>query len=172
MLPDIEGIALFGLLISVPDAVNPWPWFQNIRQSMEVSHVSDTISRAEVKLIQIAALPDDWDGYGAECISEAAIRNTKAILPFLAENPDILESAEFIPNPYGTLSLLWEKGGETAHLEIGTSRFSFYGPGLECGGPLKLEGAVGNMSRNVLDSLTALWGIKWEGESNSLTLAA
>lgn len=172
MLPNIEDVAMFGLLISVPEAVNPWHWFQNTQQNAEMSHVLDTISRTELKLVQIAALPDDWDGYGAECISEAAISNTKAILPFLAENPDILESAEFVPNPYGTLSLLWEKDGETAHLEIGTSRFSFYGPELGGGGLLKLEGAVGSMSRDVLDSLTALRDIKWEGESNSLTLVA
>lgn len=171
ILSNIGDMAAIGLL-STPETFDPLQWFQSSRQGSKTCVVSGAISRAESRLLQIAALPEDWDGYGGEPISESAIRNTKAILPFLAEELDILESAEFIPNPYGTVSILWEKHGETAHLEIGASRFSFYGPESGSENLLKLEGTVNRMSRNILDSLATLYDIKREGESSSLTLAA
>ncbi len=81
------------------------------------------LSVAEARIDEIAALPDNWDGYDAIQIGYEATRNAKNALSKLygvAPIPDIT------PNPNGTISLEWESAEGFGHLEIGRTRFSFF----------------------------------------------
>lgn len=98
---------------------------------------------SEVK--ELAALPEDWDGYGAPRISTETAKNTVGALKVLlakAPAPDIM------PNPNGTLSLEWESLKGVADLEIGRTRFSFYiKPSV--GVPILKDGLADNIDRDI-----------------------
>lgn len=100
--------------------------------SHEVYPSTETIWRADLHtesrsakgmIEELAALPENWDGYGALRISAETTRNALKALDILRKDvpmPDIT------PSPNGTLSFEWESPKGAAHLEIGRTRFSFY----------------------------------------------
>jgi hypothetical protein len=86
------------------------------------------MSPSEV-LYALAALPENWDGYGALHISAETIHNARRALNVLAHAP----LPEITPNPNGTISFEWETESSEAHLEIGKTRYSFYAKTMDHG---------------------------------------
>ncbi len=78
---------------------------------------------AFARIDAFAALGDNWDGYGALPISEAAIRNARFVLERLSHScptPDV------VPNSNGTISFEWETRSAYACLEIGVTRYALF----------------------------------------------
>lgn len=78
---------------------------------------------AAAAIDEFQALDDNWDGYDAARISDAACVAARA---FLNSLPSGLESPELSPNPSGTISMDWQSSHGAAQLELGKSKFSFY----------------------------------------------
>lgn len=79
------------------------------------------------QLNSIECLPKNWDGYGADIISEESIDNVRLFLDkyqkTLKKN---LQKSSLIPNPCGTVSLIYDTKPNIFHLEIGKTHYSFY----------------------------------------------
>ena len=92
-----------------------------------------------------AALPENWDGYGAVRIGSTAVDNANNALQLLlprAPAPDIS------PNPSGTISFEWETEEGVAYMEIGATRFSvFIEP--KAGGTTHINGMATQLDRQV-----------------------
>lgn len=73
---------------------------------------------------ELGKLGSNWDGYNALSISHSVVENVER---FLAGLNLMTPMPTVLPNPNGTVSLQWEDGNRFAHLEIGKTRFSFYG---------------------------------------------
>ena len=100
-----------------PDATAVYPDF--LRQGAMWAEVSV----AKAKITELAAMPGNWDGYGALRISQEAEQNAiKAIEVLLRRAP----VPDIVPNPNGTISFEWESNQGVGHLEVGKTRFSFY----------------------------------------------
>ena len=72
---------------------------------------------------EFAAMKENWDGYGAARIAEAASNNAKSALSRLL---GVTPCPDLSPNPNGTISMEWEGESGYAVLEVGNSRYSFY----------------------------------------------
>lgn len=57
------------------------------------------------------SLENDWDGYGAEPLSQSILDRSKAALRLIATNAPM---PELVPNSNGTLSMEWNGGGARA----------------------------------------------------------
>jgi hypothetical protein len=100
---------------------------------------------AKEMIEELAALPENWDGYGALGISaETTLNALKALDAFLDDVP----TPEITPSPNGTLSFEWESPRGVAHLEIGRTRFSFYIKPL-IGDPIITDGRVEQLGYNL-----------------------
>lgn len=75
------------------------------------------------KLEKFRMLPQGWDGYGAEPVYESCISNVMKFVEMLSDN---VPSPDITPNPNGTLTLDWEKGGEFLSIEIGETKYSTF----------------------------------------------
>jgi hypothetical protein len=85
--------------------------------------VPDTsrLSASNRRLDELAALPDDWDSYGAPPLSATAIRHARGTLLALTEQPDLLgvsgvNPAHIAPLPSGGVQLEWT--GPRAEIEV------------------------------------------------------
>jgi hypothetical protein len=81
-----------------------------------------TALRAAIE--ELSKLSFNWDGHSALPISSGVTDNVERFVNSL-DSVTPLPMAS--PNPNGTISLQWEEGTKFAHLEIGKTRFSFYG---------------------------------------------
>ncbi|MFT8233505.1 hypothetical protein ACLNBI_18375 [Pseudomonas guariconensis] len=103
----------------------------------------------------LAALPNNWDGYGAIPVNQAAIDNARSAVGMMFAN---LPEADIFANPNGTITFEWENEKGTANLEIGDTRFAFYieGPTET---PYTLAGKAENiswlLSHNIFSALYA-----------------
>jgi hypothetical protein len=89
----------------------------------ELHTQSQTVNQTVKRIIEeLAAMPENWDGYGALRISAETRRNALKALDALLDVP----TPGITPNANGTLSFEWESPRGVAHLEIGRTRFSFY----------------------------------------------
>src|SRR5262245_6918574 len=81
------------------------------------------LMEAKAKVEDFAAMPENWDGYGAIRIGFETKNNAQSALELIliyAPAPDIT------PNSNGTISFEWETPHGVSHLEIGRTKFSFY----------------------------------------------
>lgn len=79
------------------------------------------LSSSNQRLDELAALPDDWDSYGAPPPSATAIRQARGTLLALTEQPDLLgvpgvNPAHIAPLPSGGVQLEWT--GPRAEIEV------------------------------------------------------
>lgn len=111
-------------------------WFQNRRIELW-----ETAAR-EGNLSEIAALPADWDGCGAEPVSQQAIGHARTVLASLS----VADAApdQIVPSAAGTVLFDWETDFGIAHLEIGRSTFGFYAA-PKIGRPIMLGGEIGGL---------------------------
>jgi hypothetical protein len=75
------------------------------------------------KLKEFKSLSGDWDGYGADVISESCITNVKHFLENLPEN---IPSPSITPNSNGTITLDWEKRDLSLSIEVGETNYSTF----------------------------------------------
>ncbi len=75
----------------------------------------------------LKGLSENWDGYGAEAISQKAVSSTLFIISLL-NNPQFhgLPLPEISPETNGTISMSWESSKGEAYLEIGQTRYAGY----------------------------------------------
>lgn len=73
------------------------------------------------QLLDLASLPNGWDGEGAAAISDNIVNRVKTIL---SQTRSLAASPDLIPNTNGTISLEWESDDRFIHLEIGENDFS------------------------------------------------
>ncbi len=71
-------------------------------------------------LDDIAALQDNWDGYGASSVPSSIIESCRALLPLLRAGYEIA------PVPNGVVAVEWETEAGRACLEVGLTRYSMY----------------------------------------------
>jgi len=109
---------------------------------MPVAVPSPPAQFGEEVVRDLATLGADWDGYGALAIDPLTISNAttaiRALLP-LVPKPDVT------PNPNGTISFEWESGIGLSHLEIGKTKYSFYGRSFS-GRPIHGDGLASAMA--------------------------
>lgn len=98
----------------------------------------------------LAAMPPNWDGYGALPIDPLTAENAMRAVEALSELP----SPEITPNPNGTLSFEWQSKKGLAHLEIGKTRYSCY-IALSSTAPLYADGAADRIPLDLADSVAA-----------------
>jgi hypothetical protein len=102
------------------------------------------IKAAKDKIEDFAALPENWDGYGAIQISEETKINAQSALEYILRHAPV---PDITPNPNGTLSFEWETARGIGHLEIGRTRFSFYIK--PCSGtPMLADGSVSQITED------------------------
>lgn len=85
--------------------------------------VTDNVRAA---LGEIALLEPNWDGYGAQAVSEQVINNA---LMFLGEVEKLnVSTSELKVSPInnGVVAFSWERDEVEGYLEIGNARFSGY----------------------------------------------
>jgi hypothetical protein len=73
------------------------------------------------RLDELAALPDDWDSYGAPPLSATSIKEARGVLLALTEQPPLLDGCEVNPThiaplPSGGVQLEWS--GAQADIEV------------------------------------------------------
>jgi hypothetical protein len=68
------------------------------------------------KIVELAALPEDWDGYGSRPIQPAAIRVAAELLGMLSEFD--LPSPQIFPVSGGGIQLEWQNAKCELELEI------------------------------------------------------
>jgi hypothetical protein len=110
------------------------------------------IRDAKAKVEEFAAMPENWDGYGALQISPETKKNAQAALDVIllhAPSPDIT------PNSNGTVSFEWETAKGISHLEIGRTKFSFYIK-PSSGEPLLADGNVDQITAD-FGKLVVIW---------------
>lgn len=102
-----------------------YPQYTTARIATKIqSVISDApLQIALNNISDLAALPEDWDGDGALALHPSTISNAKNAVYGLA---GLVGSADCYPNPNGTVSMQWETSLGRAHLEIGSTRYSFY----------------------------------------------
>jgi hypothetical protein len=91
-------------------------------------------------------MQQNWDGYGAEPIGQLTSGNTSHALTILSYQ---LPMPDITPNPNGTLSLEWETGAGSAHLEIGRTQCSLYVNSSANGAPLFFAGDATDINGQV-----------------------
>ena len=114
--------------------------------------LSIELANALESVEEFAAMPANWDGYGALEILEQTASNTKSALERLmvvAPAPDIT------PNPNGTISLEWETHEGFAHIEIGMTRYSgFVKP--KVGDSHRFDGQADSITLDLGSSIAAI----------------
>ena len=125
-----------------------------------VCRISDVhgAMRAEIKAAidkveELAAMPENWDGYGAIQISLETKKNAQSALEAILRHAPV---PDITPNPNGTVSFEWETAQGIGHLEIGRTKFSFYIKPCSGGTPLLADGGV-NQITDDFGRLVAIW---------------
>lgn len=120
-----------------------WPPAQRPAPIAAEALISDQL------LDEIAALPRNWDGYGAPAMTGEICATAKAAVSGLLRHVPL---PEITPNSNDTISLEWEATRGVAHLEIGTEQFSFF---LKAHGgvPVYLQGAIQELSPDGLGQI-------------------
>jgi hypothetical protein len=78
---------------------------------------------AKAKISEMAAMSENWDGYGALKISQETEKNAIHAIDVLLRSAPV---PDIVPNPNGTISFEWESSQGVGHFEIGKTKFSFY----------------------------------------------
>ena len=79
------------------------------------------------RLRTIAALQDNWDGYGASAISAAIIRNARTFLRTLqGKGIEIADPTSIYPTPYGTVVIEVNNDRGLVSMEIDRHRVGFF----------------------------------------------
>ena len=79
---------------------------------------------ARIIVKELAALNENWDGYGASAISQQTLDNALRFIDTIEAAPHGLPAPEISPTPNGTISFEWEAPHTEAYLEIGNTRYS------------------------------------------------
>lgn len=103
----------------------------------------------EQLLDEIAALPNNWDGYGAPAMTKETCATAKAAVSGLLRHVPL---PEITPNSNDTISLEWDAARGVAHLEIGANQYSFFLKG-HGGLPVYLHGSIQELSPDGLGRL-------------------
>lgn len=68
----------------------------------------------------MAELENNWDGYGAIAVLPASIAHAEAIVENEAISVDKVE--DVLPNPNGTITIVWGNGKDQVCLEVGVEK--------------------------------------------------
>jgi hypothetical protein len=109
---------------------------------------------------EIAALPEDWDGYGASRIPTKTTQAARAVLEQLLNH---IPLPEITPNSNATISLEWDAARGVAHLELGADDYSFFLK-RESGTPVYLQGRLKDLPADWLGQLILerLFAVRYE----------
>jgi|SRR5271157_2016603 len=99
-------------------------------------------------LQEFATLKQDWDGYGASPISDAARVHARSLIDMIEAAPGAPPIPEISPTPSGTISFEWETQGAYAYLEIGSTRYSGFIKTEQ--GPTLFQGSTDYLDQNIL----------------------
>ena len=115
-LADVSAVRaeerLIGRDLSIEGLMLPAPMLSRVEEAAALNILDE-----------LAAMPADWDGYGALAIDDGTLANSKRAVARLVR---YAPGPEIAPNPNGTISFEWTSSAGTAHLEIGKTRFSFF----------------------------------------------
>ena len=101
------------------------------------------LTKIKTQLREFAALPMNWDGYGAQKISQEACDTIDSLMDMIQRCSMSLPSVT--PKVAGTIAVEWQTSLGDAYLEIGKTRYSGYIEGKDSG-PTFLEDNVDAIS--------------------------
>lgn len=120
-----------------------WSFMGGMNELLSPSGLWSSIAELDA----MSRLGDDWDGYGAEQISERATQYAADFL--MAASAEDFPAPDVVPNSNGTITLAWQSAKNEAHLEIGSTEFLL---SIDHGGlPLYISGEASELGRSLAD---------------------
>lgn len=119
-------------------------------QAVTISYYQEAGSAMEREALkqhlqELKDLGPNWDGYGANIMSEESLTNAFVIASAAVGNNASVATPTVSPNPNGTVSLEWEDANNEAYLEVGRTRTAGY---LKSKGaqPVYVQGTAAQMA--------------------------
>jgi hypothetical protein len=109
------------------------------------------LTRIKTQLREFTTLPMNWDGYGAQKISQEACNTIDSLMDMIQRYSMSLPSVT--PKVAGTVAVEWQTSLGDAYLEIGKTRYSGYIEGKDSE-PTFLEGNVDAISPELVATIS------------------
>ncbi len=75
-------------------------------------------------IMALAELESNWDGYGAVAVLPSSIAHAKAIVG--SEAISVAKVDDVMPNPNGTITIVWSNVKDQVCLEVGAENMSYF----------------------------------------------
>lgn len=112
----------------------------------------DSFQKSSMQVTAFGRLASDWNGYGAQEISQQVRDNAVSFLVQFCASAVIVPDPDISPRPTGTIGFAWETENSEAYLEVGATRYSAFVVS-KSGEPFLFEGDAKDVDREFLSAV-------------------